>query len=246
MKGKIALVTGGVGDIGTAICKQLTTSGAAVIAVDRIPIEQAEQWQKVQKQHGFEISYSEANLLDFQSCVKMADDIRNRFGHVDILVNNAGINRDALFRKMTEQDWHAVIDTDLNALFNVTKQFINGMCDQQYGRIINVSSVSAQIGQFGQTNYSAAKSGVHGFTKSLAREVAKFGITVNTISPGFIDSKMVSHIPANILEKIVQQIPVGRLGTTDDIARAIVFLAANESSFITGSNLSVNGGIYMV
>lgn len=246
MKNRIALVTGGIGDIGTALCRHFTTLGARVVAVDRVDKEKAEQWQQTQKQAGFSIEYAYADLLNFASCAHMAEDVQKRIGPVDILVNNAGINRDALFRKMTEEQWHAVIDTDLNALFNVTRQLINTMCDRHYGRIVNISSVSAQLGQFGQTNYAAAKSGVHGFTKSLAREVGKHGVTVNTVSPGFIESKMVKGIPDHVLQDIILQIPVGRLGKPEEIAWAVAFLAADESEFITGSNLSINGGIYML
>ncbi|MHB1948202.1 MAG: acetoacetyl-CoA reductase [Gammaproteobacteria bacterium] len=246
MKNKIALVTGGIGDIGTAICQSLAKSGHYVVAIDRLSQEEGTKWIEEQKKLGFNMEFSYADISQFSSCEKMLADIEKRIGsEITIVVNNAGINRDAQFRKMTLEQWNAVINIDLDGLFNVTRQVINGMCDRNFGRIINISSVSAQLGQFGQTNYSAAKSGVHGFTKSLAREVAKFGVTVNTISPGFIDTKMILSIPDNIREQIIKQVPVGRLGKPEEIARAVAFLASEHSSFITGSNLSINGGLHM-
>lgn len=246
MKNWIALVTGGIGDIGTIICQQLAKTGAIVVAVDRVSPEKAQQWAHEQKKLGFQFEFSHADIADFGSCEQMINDIQKRVGdNIGILVNNAGVNRDALIRKMTAEEWNTVINVDLNGLFNMTRQVINGMCDRGYGRIINISSVSAQLGQFGQANYSAAKSGVHGFTKSVAREVARYGVTVNTISPGFIDTKMVGAIPDNIREQILKQVPIGRLGKPEEIAWAVAFLAAEQSGFITGSNLSVNGGIHM-
>lgn len=245
MKGRVALVTGGIGDIGTAICRYLSELGANVVATDHIDKDKAAFWQQNQKTSGFEIDYVYADVLNFDSCARMSEELLKRVGKIDILINNAGINSDAVFRKMTETEWHSVIETDLDALFNVTRQFINNMCNQKYGRIINISSVSAQLGQYGQSNYSAAKSGVHGFTKSLAREVAKYGITVNTVSPGFVAGKMTNAIPDKVRANIIAQIPVGRLATPQEIACAIGFLAAESSAYITGANLSVNGGIYM-
>lgn len=245
MNNRTAIVTGGVGDLGTEICHFLAKQGAKVIAVDHLPSEKTREWQEQQKKSGFDIAYARADITDFDSCAKMIIDIEKRIAPIDILVNNAGINRDSLFRKMSIEQWNAVINTDLNGLFNLTRQVINGMCDRGFGRIVNISSVSAQLGQFGQTNYSAAKSGVHGFTKSLAREVARFGVTVNTVSPGFIESRMVEKIPEKVREQIVSQIPVGHAGKPFDIARAVGFLVSDDSTFITGSNLSVNGGIHM-
>lgn len=245
MKNRTALITGGIGDLGTEICHFLAKQGAKIIAVDYLAPEKILDWQEQQKKAGFDFTYARADITDFDSCAKMIADVEKRIGSIDILVNNAGINRDALLRKMSPEQWHAVINTDLNGLFNMTKQVIDGMCDRGYGRIVNISSVSAQLGQFGQTNYSAAKSGVHGFTKSLAREVARFGVTVNTVSPGFIESKMVSKIPDKVREQILLQIPVGHAGKPFDIARTVGFLVAEESAFITGANISVNGGIHM-
>lgn len=245
MKNRTTLITGGIGDLGTEICHFLAKQGAKIIAVDYLAPEKILDWQEQQKKAGFDFTYARADITDFDSCAKMIADVEKRIGSIDILVNNAGINRDALLRKMSPEQWHAVINTDLNGLFNMTKQVIDGMCDRGYGRIVNISSVSAQLGQFGQTNYSAAKSGVHGFTKSLAREVARFGVTVNTVSPGFIESKMVSKIPDKVREQILLQIPVGHAGKPFDIARTVGFLVAEESAFITGANISVNGGIHM-
>lgn len=246
MKKKIALVTGGAGDIGTAICQSLVKLGYCAVAIDRLSQAEGTKWAEDQKKQGFDVEFSHADIAQYASCEKMLADVEKRIGsEITIVVNNAGINRDAQFRKMTQEQWNAVINIDLDGLFNVTRQVINGMCDRGFGRIINISSVSAQLGQFGQTNYSAAKSGVHGFTKSLAREVAKFGVTVNTISPGFIDTKMILSIPDNIREQIVKQVPVGRLGKPEEIAWAVAFLASEHSAFITGSNLSINGGLHM-
>lgn len=177
--------------------------------------------------------------------MRMAAEVEKNFGPVDILVNAAGTIQDASFRKMTVEQWNQVVHTDLDSMFNVTKQFINGMIDRKYGRIINISSVNGEKGQYGQTNYSSAKSGVYGFTKSLAQEVAKYGITVNSISPGYVESRMVMSIPEEVRKQIIAQIPVGRLAKPDEIAWAIAFLASERSGFITGSNLAINGGIHM-
>lgn len=245
MKGRIALITGGLGDIGTAISREFIDSGAKVIAVDRIDVDKALVWQKKQKEQGYEVGYAYADVTDYASCVAMAKDIENKFGPIDILINGAGTIQDSTFRKMTPEQWNDVVHTDLDSMFNVTRQFINGMIARGFGRIINISSVNAQKGQFGQTNYASAKSGVYGFTKSLSQEVARHGITVNSVSPGFVASKMVNSIPDEIQKKIIAEIPVGRLALPEEIAWAIAFLASERSAFITGSNLAVNGGIHM-
>lgn len=245
MEGRTALITGGIGDIGTAICHEFTRQGAKVIAVDRIEEEQARSWQKEQHAKGHDIAYLSVDVTQYANCAQMACLAEKRFGAIDILVNAAGTIRDATFRKMTEAQWTQVMHTDLDSLFNVTKQFIESMVQRRYGRIINIASVNAEKGQFGQTNYSAAKSGVYGFTKSLAQEVAKYGITVNAISPGLVESKMARSIPEPMLEKIIAQIPIGRLAKPEEIAWAIAFLASEKSAFITGANLSINGGIHM-
>jgi len=237
MKDRIALVTGGIGDIGKAICHEFLNNGAKVIAVDRIDKE------KVKKNQN--IGYIQVDVTDYDSCRKMASQVEKEFGPVDILVNAAGTIQDTSFRKMTPEQWSGVVHTDLDSMFNVTKQFIESMIKRLYGRIINIASVSGEKGQFGQTNYASAKSGIYGFTKSLAQEVAKYGITVNSISPGFVDSRMVRSIPENVREKIIESIPVGRLAAPQEIAWAIAFLANERSGFITGSNLAINGGIHM-
>jgi acetoacetyl-CoA reductase len=245
MKGRIAVVTGGAGDIGTAICRHFFELGATVVALDRIDESKAQEWQSKQKQAGFEIGFSTVDINQFASCEKMAKDVVSRFGPVDILVNGAGTINDSIFRKMTPQQWNQVVHTDLDSMFNVTRQFINEMIERKYGRIVNISSVNAQKGQFGQTNYASAKSGIYGFTKSLAQEVAKYGVTVNSISPGYVKSKMIMSISEPVLEKIKAQIPVGRFADPEEIAWAIGFLASERSGFITGSNLSINGGLHM-
>lgn len=245
MKNRIALVTGGMGDIGTAICHEFCERGAKVIAADRLDKDKAVAWQAAQKKLGFEVSVVSMDVTQFDSCVTMAKNVEKRFGSIDILVNAAGTINDVTLRKMTPEQWNQVVHTDLDSMFNVTRQFINGMIDRGYGRIINISSVNAEKGQIGQANYSSAKSGVYGFTKSLAQEVARHGVTVNTISPGYVKSRMVMSIPDDVLKNIIDQIPVGRLAAPEEIAWSIAFLASERSAFMTGANLSVNGGIHM-
>lgn len=245
MKNRTALVTGGLGDIGTAICHELFTGGAKVIAADRVEKDEALSWQAQQKKLGYDIELAFMDVMQYESCTDMAKDVETRIGPVDILINGAGTINDGTFHKMTPQQWNQVVHTDLDSVFNVTRQFINGMIERGYGRIINISSVNGEKGQFGQTNYSSAKSGIYGFSKSLAQEVAKHGITVNSISPGFVESRMVMSIPKPIREKIIAEIPVGRLAKPEEIAWAIAFLASKRSAFITGSNLAINGGIHM-
>ncbi len=245
MQDKIALVTGGTGGIGSAICKSLATQGARVIASYNRNGDHkaAEKWQKAQD---YEVAISYVDVTDFNSCANMVRQVEQGFGRIDILVNNAGISRDVQLRNMDLEQWRSVMQTNLDGVFNITRQVINGMIDRSYGRIINISSINGQKGQFGQANYSAAKAGIHGFTKTLAQEVAKKGITVNTISPGYIDTKKVVTLPENKLQDIIAQIPVGRLGKPEEVARAVAFLAAGDSSFITGANFVVNGGQYLV
>jgi acetoacetyl-CoA reductase len=245
MEKRIALVTGGCGDIGTAICQEFFRRGAIVVAADRLDKDKASLWQSQQKKLGFEIELAFMDVTQYESCANMAKDVETRVGPVDILVNAAGTICDVSFAKMTPQQWNQVVHTDLDSMFNVTRQFINGMIARGYGRIINISSVNAKKGQFGQTNYTSAKSGVYGFTKSLALEVARHGVTVNAISPGYVDSRMVNTIPEAIRKKIIATIPIGRLAKPEEIAWAIAFLASEKSGFLTGSNLSDNGGIHM-
>jgi acetoacetyl-CoA reductase len=207
--------------------------------------EKAQALQHTLAEMGCEIDVRQGDVADFDSVGNMVQAIESEIGPIDILINNAGIARDVRFSKMTKADWDAVMSTNLDGVFNCTRHVINGMMERKYGRIINISSINGQKGQFGQTNYSAAKAGVHGFTKSLALEVAKYGITVNTISPGYIETEMVKAVPENIREQIVAQIPVGRLGYIDEVAEAVSYLVSDKSGFITGSNLSINGGQHM-
>ena len=198
------------------------------------------------KNRGYSFQAYPVDVTDFDSCAACVRRIEAEVGPVDVLVNNAGITRDMTFKKMTKADWNAVIHTNLDSVFNMTKQVLDGMVERNWGRVINVSSVNAQKGAFGQTNYSAAKAGMHGFTKALAYEVAKKGVTVNTISPGYIGTKMVTAIPQDILEsKILPQIPLGRLGKPEEVAGLIIYLASDEAAFVTGANISINGGQHM-
>jgi len=242
---RVVLITGGTGGLGSAIATRLANHYQVVANYLPSLESQAKKWQADQANAGFNIDIVAADVSDAESCEKMASDLRSTHGGVTILINNAGITRDATLRKMLASDWRAVIDTNLSSLFYVTQPLLNGMIDSGFGRIVNISSVNAQRGQFGQTNYSAAKAGVHGFSKALAQEVAAKGVTVNTISPGFIDTDMVAAIPDQQREQIIAGIPVGRVGTPDDIARAVEFLVAEDAGYITGTELSVNGGIFM-
>ncbi len=245
MKNRIALITGGMGDIGTAICHEFLNNGAKVIAADHTDKDNALLWQAEQRKLGYDIELASIDVAQFDSCAAMAKEVEARVGPVDILVNAAGTINDATLRNMTLEQWNQVVHIDLDSMFNVTRQFINGMIERGYGRIINISSVNGEKGQFGQTNYSSAKAGVYGFTKSLAQEVAKHGITVNSISPGYVESRMVMSVPEPIRQKIIEQIPVGRLAKPEEIAWSIAFLASGRSGFMTGANLAVNGGIHM-
>lgn len=237
----IVLVTGATGGLGTAMCKELHNDGYRVAANYRSK-PKAEQWRQKMADEGVDVHLFEGDVTDYESVGRMVGEIESALGPVDILVNNAGITRDMRFAKMSPEDWHAVIDTNLNSVFNCTRHVINGMIERKFGRIINISSVNGQRGQFGQCNYSAAKAGMHGFTKTLAMEVAKYGITVNTISPGYIGTDMVMAVEQKYRDAIVAQIPVGRLGGTHEVAHLVSYLASDEASFITGANYSINGG----
>lgn len=238
---RIVLVTGATGGLGTAMCKKLYHDGFRVVGNYHTK-EKAEKWMLDMKNHGFEIELFYGDVSDFDSAGSMIQEIEGKVGPIDTLVNNAGITRDGRLINMKKEDWYAVINTNLNSVFNCTKHVIQGMIDRNFGRVINISSVNGQRGQFGQTNYSAAKAGMHGFTKSLAMEVAKYGITVNTISPGYIGTDMVMAVPEKVLNQIVAQVPMGRLGGTHEVAHLVSFLASEETSFITGANYSINGG----
>lgn len=246
MKKRIALVTGGVGGIGSAICRELAAKGMKVIAgYHPAEAEAAEARLKEWQGEQLDIALAAGDVTSFSSCAAEAKDIVEKHGTVDVLVNCAGITRDKTLKKMTEDDWNAVIGVDLNSLFNVTKQFIDAMTDNGWGRIVNISSVNGKKGQFGQTNYSAAKAGVHGFTMALAQEVARKGVTVNSISPGYTETAMTKAIPPEITQQIVAQVPVGRMAKPEEIAYAVGFLCDDRAGYITGVNLSINGGLFI-
>ena len=244
MSQKIAYVTGGMGGIGTAICQRLHKEGFKVIAGCG-PSRDHVKWIAEQKAAGFTFYASAGNVADWNSTVEAFTQAKATHGPIDVLVNNAGITKDRMFLKMTPDDWKAVIDTNLNSMFNVTKQVVPGMVEKGWGRIIQISSVNGEKGQSGQTNYSAAKAGMHGFTMALAQEVANKGVTVNTVSPGYIGTEMVRAIRQDVLDKIVATIPVKRLGTPEDIASMVSWVASDESGFATGADFSVNGGLHM-
>lgn len=245
MAQRIAYVTGGMGGIGTSICQRLAKDGFKVVAGCGPKSPRREKWMEQQKALGNDFIASEGNVGDWDSTKAAFDKVKAEVGEIDVLVNNAGITRDIIFRKMTKDDWTAVIDTNLTSLFNVTKQVIEGMTERGFGRIINISSVNGQKGQFGQTNYSTAKAGIHGFTMALAQEVATKGVTVNTVSPGYIGTEMVQAIRQDVLDKIIATIPVRRLGRPDEIASICAWLASDESGFATGADFSLNGGLHM-
>lgn len=245
MSKKIAYVTGGMGGIGTSICQRLAQDGYTVVAGCGPNSPRKDRWLSEQKALGFDFIASEGNVSDWDSTKAAFDKVKAEVGEIDVLVNNAGITKDGQFRRMSIDDWKAVIDTNLNSLFFVTKQVVDGMLDRGWGRIINISSMNGQRGQFGQTNYSTAKAGMHGFTMALAQEVASKGVTVNTVSPGYVGTDMVRAIREDVLEKIVSTIPVKRLGEPSEIASIVGWLASNESGFTTGANFACNGGNYM-
>jgi acetoacetyl-CoA reductase len=244
MSQKVAYVTGGMGGIGTAICHRLHKMGYKVIAGCG-PSRDFDKWLGEQKAMGYTFYASVGNVADWESTKVAFTKAVELHGVIDVLVNNAGITRDRMFLKMTPEDWKAVIDTNLNAMFNVTKQVVPGMVEKGWGRIIQISSVNGEKGQSGQTNYSAAKAGMHGFTMALAQEMASKGVTVNTVSPGYIGTDMVKAIKPEILDKIVATIPVKRLGTPDEIGSIVGWLAGDESGFTTGADFSCNGGLHM-
>jgi acetoacetyl-CoA reductase len=244
MSQKVAYVTGGMGGIGTAICQRLSKDGFTVIAGCG-PTRDHAKWIAEQAALGYTFYASVGNVGDWDSTVAAFQKVMAEHARVDVLVNNAGITRDSQFRKMSKADWDAVISTNLDSMFNVTKQVIEGMIERNWGRIINISSVNGQKGQFGQTNYSTAKAGLHGFSMALAQEVASKGVTVNTVSPGYIGTEMVKAIRPEVLEKIVATVPAKRLGTPEEIASIIAWLASDEGGYATGADFSVNGGLHM-
>ena len=244
MTHRIALVTGGTGGIGTAICKRLADAGHKV-ATNYRNEEKAREWQARMQSSGYDFGLAKGDVSSPEEAAAMVRDVESTLGPIDILINNAGITRDGTFHKMGAAQWHDVINTNLNSVFNVTRPVIEGMRERKWGRIIQISSINGLKGQYGQANYAAAKAGMHGFTISLARENAKLGITVNTISPGYVATDMVMAVPEEVRAKIAADIPTGRLGKPEEIAYAVAFLVDEQASWITGSNLDINGGHHM-
>jgi acetoacetyl-CoA reductase len=245
-KQRIAVVTGGMGGLGETISTKMADAGYRVVVTYSPSNTKYRSWLEEMKGRGYSFGAFPIDVVDYDDCARKTATIQAEVGAVDILVNNAGITRDMTFKKMTKNDWDAVMRTNLDSCFNMTKQVMDGMVDRGWGRVINVSSVNGQKGAFGQTNYSAAKAGIHGFTKALALEVARKGVTINTISPGYIGTKMVTAIPKEILDtKILPQIPIGRLGKPDEVAGLIIYLCSEEAAFVTGANISINGGQHM-
>jgi len=235
-----------MGGLGEAVCIKLAALGYKVVTTYSPSNTKAQDWLTSMNNMGYGFKAYPCDVADFDSCKACVATVTTEVGPVDVLVNNAGITRDMTFKKMTKADWDVVMSTNLDSCFNMTKQVMDGMVERKWGRVINVSSVNGQKGAFGQTNYSAAKAGMHGFTKALALEVARNGVTVNTISPGYIGTKMVMAIPQEILDsKILPQIPVSRLGKPEEIAGLVAYLASEEAAFVTGANISINGGQHM-
>ncbi|MFA0923687.1 beta-ketoacyl-ACP reductase [Xanthomonas fragariae] len=244
MTSRVALVTGGTGGIGTAICKRLADQGHRVASNFRNQ-EKAQAWQQRMQAQGYEFASFRGDVASSKHARTLVDEVEASLGPIEVLVNNAGITRDTTFHRMTAEQWHEVINTNLNSVFNVTRPVIEGMRKRGWGRVIQISSINGLKGQYGQANYAAAKAGMHGFTISLARENAAFGITVNTVSPGYVATDMVMAVPEEVRAKIVADIPTGRLGRPEEIAYAVAFLVAEEAAWITGSNLDINGGHHM-
>jgi acetoacetyl-CoA reductase len=244
MGARVALVTGGTGGIGTAICKRLSEMGHRV-ATNYRNEDKARAWQQRMRDDGCEVAIVPGDVSSPASAAELVHGVEQLLGPVDILVNNAGITRDTTFHKMSPDQWSEVINTNLNSVYNMTRPVIEGMRARKWGRVIQIASINGQKGQYGQANYAAAKAGMHGFTISLAQENAKFGITVNTVSPGYIGTDMVMAVPEEVRNKIVAQIPTGRLGTPAEIAYAVAFFIPDDAAWITGANLSANGGQYM-
>jgi acetoacetyl-CoA reductase len=245
-KKRIAMVTGGMGGLGEAICIKLAKLGYTVVSTYSPANTKSKEWLEAMKAAGFEFHAYACDVTDWSSCEACVKKVTADIGPVDVLVNNAGITRDMTFKKMDKVNWSAVMHSNLDSVFNMTKQVCDDMMNRGWGRIINISSVNGQKGAFGQTNYSAAKAGMHGFTKALSLEVARKGVTVNTISPGYIGTKMVMAIPKEVLEsKIIPQIPMGRLGKPEEVAGLVAYLASEEAAFVTGANIAINGGQHM-
>ena len=243
---RVALVTGGMGGLGEAVCFKLAALGYKVVTTYSPGNKKVEGWLSSTREQGYEFKAYECDVADYDSAQACVSKIEEEVGLIDVLVNNAGITRDMTFKKMDKPNWDAVMATNLDSVFNMTKPVCDGMVERGWGRIINISSVNGQKGAFGQTNYSAAKAGMHGFTKALALEVARKGVTVNTISPGYIGTKMVMEIPKEVLDsKIIPQIPMARLGKPEEVAGLVAYLSSDEAAFVTGANIAINGGQHM-
>ncbi len=243
---RVALVTGGMGGLGEAVCLKLSALGYRVVTTYSPGNKKVEGWLASTRDMGYDFKAYECDVADYDSAQACVAKIQEEVGLIDVLVNNAGITRDMTFKKMDKPNWDAVMATNLDSVFNMTKPVCDGMVERGWGRIINISSVNGQKGAFGQTNYSAAKAGMHGFTKALALEVARKGVTVNTISPGYIGTKMVMEIPKEVLDsKIIPQIPMARLGKPEEVAGLVAYLSSDEAAFVTGANIAINGGQHM-
>jgi acetoacetyl-CoA reductase len=246
MAQRVALVTGGMGGLGEAICIKMAALGYKVVTTHSPGNTKSQEWLDAMKKLGYSFHAFPCDVANFENAQACLKKVADEIGPIDVLVNNAGITRDTTFRKMDKASWDVVMATNLDSVFNMTKNVIDGMAERGWGRVINISSVNGQKGAFGQTNYSAAKAGMHGFSKAAALEYAKKGVTVNTISPGYIGTKMVMAIPTDVLEsKIIPQIPMGRLGKPEEVAGLVAYLASDEAAFLTGANIAINGGQHM-
>jgi acetoacetyl-CoA reductase len=246
MNHKVALVTGGMGGLGTALCRRLHREGFRVALTYSPANKTPEAWLSAQRDDGFRFTAYQVDVTDFGACEWMVQRLLAEMGRLDVLVNNAGITRDRRFAKMSLEDWQAVLRTDLDSVFNITRQAVEPMMAQRAGRIINISSVNGQQGAFGQANYAAAKAGMHGLTKALALELARHGVTVNTVSPGYLRTRMTDAVPPEVMrDKILPQVPLGRLGEPDEVAGLVAYLASDAAGFVTGANIAINGGQHM-